>query len=537
MDNAKLNRRATSVIIVLISILSGVVVLYSTVRGPWVRSDSVEYLQAAENLLLGKGITIHQASGEYIPLSLHPPFYPASLALFKLISGDMLAGARWLGAIMLCATSMLLGFSVLELLGDNLAAILICLLFASSPTILHVHSGAMSESPFFFTSLAGVFLIILYIRDSRRLHLVAAAIFLSAALLSRYVAVSAIFATVLLVVLFGHSDIKRRIGEAVFLIIIVSAPLLIWRISLAISLPDAPALAGSLSLSRIWSVLEPVRGSVTNEIWDWTAFSILPVQLQYQQKLIFFILAALALLALTIMVAKQARAREPQSWYRSPEFTLLIASVAYIAAYIIFFSLSFLLLNLQLNLNARLFSPLWLAFLLAFLSGYCFIVKGRGRKPYFHVALLIGASLFLIPNIVKTPGIVDHLHHEGEGLTSQTWQNSDLIREVRTMPSSVPIISNETAAILFLVGRPAYDMEEVISPVIYDQSSQFGESPTEPARAILRDNGGALVLFDSIYWQLWPKYGSGTQDRLDDLVSGLHLQTMTDDGGIYFYTR
>jgi hypothetical protein len=105
------------------------------------------------------------------------------------------------------------------------------------------------------------------------------------------------------------------------------------------------------------------------------------------------------------------------------------------------------------------------------------------------------------------------------------------------MPSSVPIISNETAAILFLVGRPAYDMEEVISPVIYDQSSQFGESPTEPARAILRDNGGALVLFDSIYWQLWPKYGSGTQDRLDDLVSGLHLQTMTDDGGIYFYTR
>ncbi|OGO17743.1 MAG: hypothetical protein A2Z14_06670 [Chloroflexi bacterium RBG_16_48_8] len=363
---------------------------------------------------------------------------------------------------------MVLGFAIIKLIGDNLIAILLPLLFASSPPILHVHSGAMTEPLFFFSVVMGIFLVVAYIRDAHKLYLLSAAIFLSLALLSRFVAIAAIVAAVLAIIFLGSGQIKQRITRASLPATIAIAPLVTWRLILGINLPEANAWNDAFTLTHLWSILEPIRGALVINVWNWTALSLLPLQTSYLFKLAVIVLVSFALLLLVIIEAVQARNNEPQSWYRHPAFALLFTSVVFILSYVLFFSISSFFVNLNLDLNARLSSPLWLGIIIALLSSYSFITKRQSSRLFSRLILLLGALQFLSPNLVATPEIVDHLHSMGEGFTSHTWHQSDLIREVIDLAPSVPIISNEADAILFLTGRPAYYIEDVLSKEKHD---------------------------------------------------------------------
>src|SRR5687768_2666146 len=79
--------------------------LWTTALGAGVSPDSVLYIDAARNLLAGKGLV---ALG--IPLSHYPPGYPAVLALGGLAGIEPLAGARLLNALLFGLNAMLIGW-------------------------------------------------------------------------------------------------------------------------------------------------------------------------------------------------------------------------------------------------------------------------------------------------------------------------------------------------------------------------------------------------------------------------------------------
>ncbi len=88
------------VLIILLALMGSIMIYYSTVWGPWVYSDSTEYIVSARNLLQGHGLGLFGASGAFHPLSLHPPFYSLVLSLFGAFGADLVTTARWINVVL-----------------------------------------------------------------------------------------------------------------------------------------------------------------------------------------------------------------------------------------------------------------------------------------------------------------------------------------------------------------------------------------------------------------------------------------------------
>src|SRR3990170_8980315 len=87
-------------------------VLYGTSSGPWAYSDSAAYLVSARNLVNGRGLGYPAPSGEFIPLSLHPPLFSFLLAALDLAGIDDIDGARFLHAAFFGLLVLLVGITV-----------------------------------------------------------------------------------------------------------------------------------------------------------------------------------------------------------------------------------------------------------------------------------------------------------------------------------------------------------------------------------------------------------------------------------------
>lgn len=74
--------------------LAAVVVWLATPFGIGVTPDSTVYIDAAHNLLHGRGVVVLTASGEVKPLNHYPPLYPAVLATLGLVGVSLETAAR-----------------------------------------------------------------------------------------------------------------------------------------------------------------------------------------------------------------------------------------------------------------------------------------------------------------------------------------------------------------------------------------------------------------------------------------------------------
>ncbi len=99
----------SAAVIVLISIIGGVIAIYSTANGPWGYTDPVEYIATARSLLRGGGLGYYEADAEFTPITIHPPFYPIVLGAIGLLSVDLVVAARWLNILSFVASIFIAG--------------------------------------------------------------------------------------------------------------------------------------------------------------------------------------------------------------------------------------------------------------------------------------------------------------------------------------------------------------------------------------------------------------------------------------------
>jgi hypothetical protein len=82
--------------------------------------------------------------------------------------------------------------------------------------------------------------------------------------------------------------------------------------------------------------------------------------------------------------------------------------------------------------------------------------------------------------------------------------------------------------------RAAYDLPEIQRAERLPNFDRFGDGNT-PEERVFREEGAALVLFDSIRGQLYGIYREDAESRLEVLTQGLQLYLAGNDGAIYFY--
>ncbi|OGO20093.1 MAG: hypothetical protein A2Z14_04710 [Chloroflexi bacterium RBG_16_48_8] len=392
----------------------------------------------------------------------------------------------------------------------------------------------MTEPQFLFFGVSGLLLLRFYIKNNNRLLILSAAIASSLSILGRYPGLAFLLAGAALILSFHRKDLLTRIKDVTYYLSISIAPTVIWLLW-AYTRPDTTPHRGfSLPVGNLWNELAPLRVDMVNVLWGWIPFSDLMMEIPYRLKLFLLSLVVLSVIALLILALKKIKT-QGQDW-RTNKFLLIVSVFSFLfIAFFIVIAFFYAFLPLKPGLIDRTLLPLQVAGMITIFSFIYFIGDVWSIQNYARILSLALGLLILSSFIPPSVEIVSQYHAEGSGFTSKRWRSSGTIAVVEQLSPDTPIITNDPDAILFFLGRPAYEMDWSSFNQPTEDFHRFGDDPDDPIERIFREEGAALVLFEGFYWQLRAFYGEETQQRMDTLTEGLKVYGSSWDGDIYLY--
>jgi hypothetical protein len=522
----------------LLSLAGAFFITYSTVWGAIVYSDSVTYLLSARSLMEGKGLGIPGPGGSFLPLIWHPPLYSVVLSGIGWLGIDLLEGARWLNVLLFGLTILLVSGALYRFSRQFSLSFLLGLTLCVSPLFLDIFSRAMAEALFFFFGLSCLFFLIEFLKHSHWTLLVGAGIAAGLACLTRYTGITLVICGALILLVFPRMDWQKRLQNLGIFVGLAGGLAVTWLLPPFLhtqrladrTLQPAEDLALALREARV---------ALIDLGWSWLPFSsIWQPTPSYALRgwLMTALLAALGGIA-WIAVLRRLRLKEKSI----PERGLLrLAGVfsLFSVVYLVFIAFSFLFSSPRNDLDGRLLSPVYLGLLLTFFPLLAWTLSGGkpdGRLSRVSPLLLI---LLVAGGLGRSYEFVQDNHQNGAGYTSKTWQSSATLQAVKGLDPAVAVISNESAAVLFLANRPAYDINELFLSAGSESVPIFGNNVEDPAQRLFQGKKAVLVIFtDYFYWQLFPIYGDRTQQVIDAFFQGMQIEERLADGVIFRYAK
>lgn len=522
----------TLLIIILLSIIGSLAIYFSTSWGPWAYSDSTEYVVSARNLLAGRGLGHSAPSGSLVPLTLHPPFYPLVLSAMGLIGFDLIEAARWLNIFLFGTMIFLSGAFTYALFHSSWLAISLSAAILTIPPLVDVSSGAMSELLFLFTATLGICLLIIYLDLRRRYLLILSSIAVGLAFLSRYPGVVAVVTCIIGLLITGRISWKQRIRDILEFSLISITPTAVWLIWVYFQTRTLGARNYLFTLD-IWSNTIDLRKKLMEIFWSWLPFQEYLPSYSYNlaRNIFIFFIVLIFLLVVLIVVKKLISRKSAQS---SPqEFTFVFLWIIFIIGNISLLTTSFLFTNPLPDLNLRTLLPVQLGLVFALLALLASIINEFRLPPAVGWACAVLVLIFTLPNSRTSWKIINQYHVYGGGYTSETWHRSLTLQELTELPMNFPIITNESAAVLLLTDRPAYDFCTL--PCNQSEQLLYGDDPLDPTQKVFREDGAALVFFYPYCGVQDAPWYANTITQLKSLTQNLTQYFSSCDGVIYFY--
>jgi 4-amino-4-deoxy-L-arabinose transferase-like glycosyltransferase len=514
------------------STLGGAVIFYGTHWGPWVFSDSVEYIEVARNLLAGYGLVLMRPDGGFVPLTFRPPLYSMVLAAAGSFGSDIMVAARWLDIVLFAILIFTMGYFIYAW-SRNLALTLASLIFTLiSPTLLRNYTGAMSEGLFFTLGTLGLFLLIYYFHGRGKLWLLIAGFLLGLTWLDRYSGIVYIATGALAILIWGRNEWKQRFSEILVFIIPALLPFLTWSASVY-SAGGSPGTY-EFSLQNLWVMFEPVRRGLAEVFWVWLPFQF---SLAYQYKLVAILFLASLFFGLVFFVFRQGQKTGLADFWHDPIYQTASLFLLFSIIYTAFLIATFIVVEFpKPAFNERVLSPLQLSIFLSFLLYVQLAVKDLQRWNWavyvLPLVIIGGLATRYLPRSME---LIQNLHQSGAGYTSKVWQDSRLLDTLKQLPDDLPLISNDHAAIVFFLGRPAYEITEFTNGIPREETPPFGYNTSDGTELIFREKGAALVLFNSAYKIFSEADAAKARKRWDKLTGGLYEYHKSRDGVVYFF--
>lgn len=468
-------RPAAILIAALLALLSALMLIFATPHGIGASPDSAAFIGTARQIAAGQNLfslaDTHQ-----------PPFYPLALALAALPGSDPLAGARWLHTLLFAANVLLFALILQRLLSRLWLIAAGALLFLFAAPIFTIHSYAWSEPLFILLALSGLLLLDTYVQSGRRRHLLASAVVIALACLTRYAGLPLIASGALAILFFARTPRRRRLLDAFLFSIVAALPLLLW---LARNLFVAGA-----ATSRQFSFHPAGRAHL------WQMFYTLSGWLQipdtFPDIVRFLVWAALFLAAGAIIVLTYTgkRAGAPQEG-AYPTLLNILALFALIYISFLFTSISFFDANTPLD--DRLLAPLFAAVLpiaLFLLQQGLHLAGGRRWPSWLAVAPLL---LLLTLTAWQSAGALRLSRQTGIGYNSPTWQQSPLLAEIDNLPQNIVIYSNAPEAINLLQDRQASALPRINDAMTQTVNQTYHQELNNLLAQV--ENGSAMVAY------------------------------------------
>ncbi|MFQ5921611.1 MAG: ArnT family glycosyltransferase [Anaerolineales bacterium] len=517
--------------LVIVSVLA---LVYATRLGPWIFSDSVEYIVSARNLLNGRGVGLILPSGQFQPIYLHPPFYPLALAAVGTLGIDLVIAARWMNILFFGLIILLAAGIIYYATGSSWLPFGAGLLFMFNPALAWVSAGAMSEPIFVVSGLVGLLLLLKYFETGSRRLLLIAGVASGMAALARYPGVALVATGWVGIALFSQS---RRASDAVLFTILAGVPILVWLVYVSAQ-PTVGLLGQSaFRVADLWKAWIPLRIGLVDTIWAWIPFHEQLPSLPYRPKPRLIFAAGLVLASMAVIAARRIGRRGDGSWRQNRAFQLIALLSAFALASVAFLAISFAFSAIELdqeNVDERILLPVQLAVALGLLAATDLFLKAWPKQRWIGALAGGVVALTIASYLPRTSKMLSDLHDNGAGIGN--WRGSATVREVGALPSSIPIITNESAILLFYLDRPAYDLPELIGHEVVEPFTRLGDGDSEADR-VFREEGAALALFFSVPYQFYWIYFEDTEERLAALTEGLHIHSDLGDGTIYFYEK
>ncbi len=525
---------------ILLGLIGGYAAFHATAWSPWAFSDATGYIVAARNLLAGHGIGSFDPAGRFSPGVSHPPLYVLSLGAVGLLGLEPLQAARILDIVLFGILVSAGGIMLFRLTGTLWLGVAFSAFTLVHPALLIAYTSAMAEPPFILAGLASLLLLSSYVLKPQLSTLVGAGICSGLALLSRYPGAAFVLGGAISVLLLLKESWSIRLRRAGSFVAIGVTPILLF-LAWATFVPGAESPRALKAQIELLSPLSLFFQKLGAAIWTWKP--IPPAILMPDWVAKFKVpsewltsLGAGATVVLVVLAALTYRRlrQHPDRLDRAkPAVQMLSVFSHFIIAYLGFFAVAYVITDPTPDVDSRTMLPLLPALIGIGLGGARMLSSAWPRNRLVSAGLTIAILGSIAGYAVISQDIVLGLHRTGLGYTGREWRQSETIAAVREIPADTPLISNEPAAVLLLTGRNPYTIYEIEQQEPVEVFESFGDGPSEAER-VFRDEGAALVLFDTAEDQFESLYGNKADERLGIFLGAAETVFLGEDGSILF---
>ncbi len=435
--------------------------LLVTRHGAYLSPDALSYVGTARSLVDGHGYTPPPGSP---PIGNFPPLYPLVLAAVGAFGPDPLTAARFVNPIAFGLTIVAVGFLARRMTGSLPLAVVAQLLVLGGVDFLMYHSAALSE-PLFL--LFGLLALAALARPKPRPLLVAlAALLAAAACLTRYLGLAVIVAGILALAA------RRKWTAAAAFGVLALAPLAGW---LAWVRGAEGRTTNRSAVLHGPTVDYFTRGARNASTW------LFPQDLAWPWR------GSLAAAVVTLIAVVAWRTRATAAGDRRPALVVAAFAAAYLAALVADRSL----FDVTGRLDHRFLMPLHAAAIALAVWALRGVDLARSHVARLGLCALVGAQL-VTGGLWVSDALGDPSARPG-GFTAPAWSSSEAIDQVRALPATRPVYTNEVDALYFHTGRVAMPVPEKRALLTGEPNPAYDTQLAAMADGMR--SGGLLVYF------------------------------------------
>ena len=448
---------------------------------------------------------------------------------------DPLLGSGWLNSALYTGLILIVGLAVYKYTA-NLGLLLVVLLFLCLENeLVDAFASMMTEPLFIALTVAQILLLLVYLRSDRLAALAASVVLAGALWMTRYAGAANAALLGVGIILLSKRPFRQRLILSSLSILTAAIPYIAWSMHLRSSGYSAGVY--DWHMPDLWNSLVTVRAAFIDSLWDWLPLSALPINLSYLHRFLLLTLFFLITLIATVYAFYYSRRPGRASLLNKEAFQWGSLLVIFAILHLGVIAVSYVLVSVP---KPALIGRVLLPSKITFLFGLGILLYELGI-PLFRrsFAFLLPAAILLPLVFTSLPQVqqnVTTLHTTGKGFTAVSWQDLPIIAELKALPPSIPIVSNDPDAVMFFAARPAYPLPETKDNHPVESNARFGLRTQDEAEATFRQNGAALVLFSNANIQLMRIYGEEWQATFRSLTDGLFVYYDGPDGSIFFYT-